>query len=75
MAATKRGGTLTLFVDGRPVGSCAAPEFATTQARDCALGGNPHFGGNEFLAARLADFHFYARSLSNEELEALSATR
>jgi len=75
LAATKRGGTLTLFVDGRPVGSCAAPEFATTQARDCALGGNPHFGGNEFLAARLADFHFYARSLSNEELEALSATR
>jgi hypothetical protein len=75
VAATKRGGTLTLFLDGRAVGSCAAPEFVTTQAQDCALGGNPHFSGNEFLPARFADFRFYARALSNEEIQALAAAR
>jgi hypothetical protein len=75
VAATKRGGTLTLFVDGRAVGSCAAPEFATTQALDCALGGNPHFSGNEFLAARFADFRFYTKSLSTEEIHALTVLR
>jgi hypothetical protein len=47
----------------------------TTQAQDCALGGNPHFRGNEFLAARFADFRFYGRSLSTEEIQVLAAVR
>lgn len=68
VAAVKRGGKLTLFVDGQSIGSCAAPEFTTTQATVCALGGNPHFSGNEFLAARFADFSFFARALTAEEL-------
>ena len=38
VAAAKRGAILTLFMDGLPVGSSAAPEFSTTTARDCALG-------------------------------------
>ena len=75
VAATKRGGTLTLFVDGQVVGSCAAPEFMTTQAQDCALGGNPHFSGKEFLAARFADFRFYAKALSTEEIQSLAAAQ
>jgi hypothetical protein len=75
VAAVKRGAGLTLYVDGKPVGSCGVPEFMTTQAQDCALGGNPHFTGNEFLAARFADFRFYARALSNEEIQALAAAR
>ncbi len=70
VAAVKRGGNLTLFVDGQSVGSCAAPEFTSTQATDCALGGNPHFSGNEFLAARLADFSFFNRALTAEEIRA-----
>ncbi|MBP9900055.1 MAG: glycoside hydrolase family 127 protein [Verrucomicrobia bacterium] len=72
VAAVKRGGTLTLFLDGQAVGTCAAPEFTTTQARDCALGGNPHFSGNEFLAARFADFSVFARALSAEEIRGLA---
>jgi hypothetical protein len=64
----KRGSKLTLFLDGQPAGSCAAPEFTTTSARDCALGGNPHFTGNEFLAATFAEFGLWARALSGEEL-------
>jgi len=71
VAAVKRGGTLTLFVNGQPAGSCAAPEFTTTQAKDCALGGNPHFTGNEFLAARFADFCVFARALTAGEVHGL----
>jgi hypothetical protein len=72
VAAVKRGGPLTLFLDGKPVGSCVAPEFTTTLAKDCALGGNPHFSGNEFLAARFADFSFFARALTAEEIQGMA---
>ena len=68
VAAARRGATLTLFVDGQAVGSSAAPEFMTTAAHACALGGNPHFKGNEFLAATFADFELWGRGLSDEEL-------
>jgi hypothetical protein len=64
VAAVKQGGTLTLYLDGKSVGSCPAPEFSVTQAKDCALGGNPHYGGNEFLAAKFADFRFLARAFA-----------
>ena len=72
MAALKRSGQLTLFLDGKEVGHVKAPLFNRTQAQDCALGGNPHFGGRECLAARFADFGFWARALSIEELGALA---
>ena len=75
IAAVKRGGTLTLYLNGQAAGSCAAPEFSRTQAADCALGGNPHYTGNEFLAARFADFCFYGRALSAGEIQQLAATR
>ena len=68
VGAVKHGSKLTLFLDGKPVGSSAAPEFTTTTARDCALGGNPHFSGNEFLAGTFAYFGLWARALSSEEL-------
>jgi hypothetical protein len=73
VAAVKRGGTLTLFINGKSAGSCAAPEFTTTQAKNCALGGNPNYTGNEFLAARLADFTLFARALSAEEIRELAS--
>ena len=73
VAAVKRGSTLTLFVDGWRIGESAAPEFTTTQATDCALGGNPHFSGNEFLAARFTDFAVFGRALMEDEIKALAA--
>jgi uncharacterized protein len=73
VAAVKRGTTLTLFLDGKPVGSSPAPEFSTTAAEDCALGGNPHFTGNEFLAATFTDFGLWSRALSDEEVQSLAA--
>ena len=72
VAAVKHGPRLTLFLDGQPAGSSAAPEFTTTSTRDCALSGNPHFTGNEFLAAIFADFGFWARALTNDELTQLA---
>ena len=60
------------MLDGKPAGSCGAPRFTTTAARDCALGGNPHFSGDESLAATFADFGFWERALSAEELQRLA---
>jgi DUF1680 family protein len=68
MAVVKAGSQLTLFVDGKPVSSVTVPMFVRSNARDFALGGNPHFGGNEFLAAQFSDLAFYARALSKEEI-------
>jgi len=73
VAAVKCGATLTLWVDGKAAGSCGVPQFMSTRAQDCALGGNPHFSGNEFLAARFADFRLDARALSPAEIQALAA--
>jgi hypothetical protein len=68
LAAVKRSDKLALFIDGRSVGDCSMPQFTTSTARECALGGNPHYGGNEFLAGTFADFGFWARALSADEL-------
>ena len=73
VAAVKTGTALELFLDGKPAGSCSAPGFNTTAARDCALGGNPHFTGNEFLAASFADFGMWERALSVAEIQRLAA--
>ena len=73
LAAVKEGVRLTLYVGGKPVGSCSVPEFSNTHAAACALGGNPHYTGNEFLAARFADFRFHNRALSAAEIQSLSA--
>ena len=75
LAAVKQAGTLTLYLDGQPVGSCAAPEFLTTQSELCALGGNPRYSGNEHLAARVADFHVWARALTAAEVRRLADSR
>jgi DUF1680 family protein len=72
IAAAKRGDKIVLFFDGRSAGSCSVPKFTTTTARDCALGGNPHHGGNEFLAATFADFGFWARAISDDELRQIA---
>ena len=56
VAAVKQGGQLPLYLDGRAVGSGSAPEVSRTQTQASALGKHPHYGGNEFLAARFADF-------------------
>lgn len=69
----KSGAILNLFLDGHPVGACAAAGFSTTNTQACALGGNPRFSGNEFLSATFADFGLWERALSPAEIERLAA--
>jgi hypothetical protein len=67
IAAVKEGSRLTLYVDGTAVGQAVAPYSIRSNAREVALGGNPRFAGNEFLAASVADFSFHGRAFSAEE--------
>jgi hypothetical protein len=71
-AAVKSGSKLSLYVDGQQKSTIEVPEYIATGAKDFALGGNPHYNGNEHLAVRLSEFRFYARALSLEEVTALS---
>jgi hypothetical protein len=73
VAAVKQSTTLSLYLNGDLVGSTPAPEFSVTRAKDCALGGNPHYAGDESLAARFADFGFLGRALSLREVVELWA--
>lgn len=73
LAAVKRGPGLVLWVDGREAGRCPAPEFSTSAARSCALGGNPNYAGHESLAATFSDFALFARALTPEEVAAWAA--
>jgi hypothetical protein len=68
IAGVKQGKKLTLYVNGKAYASASVPERVISGAEDFAIGGNPHYGGPEFLAARLADLRFFARALSAEEI-------
>ncbi|MCL4179909.1 MAG: glycoside hydrolase family 127 protein, partial [Verrucomicrobia bacterium] len=68
LAAVRRASELSLYVNGNLAGSIPVPAFVDTRAIDCALGANPHYGGDESLAARFADFRFHARALSPDEI-------
>jgi hypothetical protein len=48
------------------------PAFITTQAKACALGGNPNYSGNEFLSGRFANFRFFDRALESREIKELA---
>jgi hypothetical protein len=69
VAAVKSGAKLTLHVNGDEKTSAGVPEEVYSEAGSVALGGNPNFGGNEFLAASLSDFALYARALSAGEIQ------
>jgi hypothetical protein len=71
VAGVKQGAKLTLYIDGQAHSTAKAPPALVSSAADFAIGGNPNFGGPEFLAARLADLKFYARALSPDEVKQL----
>ncbi|MEW6157195.1 MAG: beta-L-arabinofuranosidase domain-containing protein [Verrucomicrobiota bacterium] len=71
IAAVKSGSDLVLYVDGHIRGRATVPLYIYSTAKDLALGGNPHFPGNEFLAADFSDLNFYSKALSAEEVAAL----
>jgi hypothetical protein len=73
VAAVKRGPRLALHVDGEERAAVAVPEVVFSDAGSIALGGNPNFGGNESLAAAVAEFTLAARALGAEEIRELAA--
>jgi hypothetical protein len=68
VAAVKAGDTLRLFLDGKPGSTATAPVFHHSGATEVALGGNPRYPGNEYLAGTFADFRLYARALQSQEI-------
>ena len=72
-AVVKEGTQLRLYVDGALASSTAVPGVVWSSAQDFALGGNPHFSGDEFLAARFCQFTFYGRALTGPEIATLAA--
>jgi hypothetical protein len=75
LAAVKSDGQLILYVDGKVRETATAPQFIASAAKSLALGGNPNFSGNEFLAAQFADFAFCGRALTAEEVASLAEAR
>lgn len=72
--AVKEGARLTVYLDGKLVGSATVPYSLRSNSREVALGGNPRFTGNEFLQARFAGFTLRSRALGpNEIARALDA--
>jgi hypothetical protein len=68
VAAVKRGGVLTLYVDGKATGTAAVPERVHSESREVGIGFNPFFSGGEHFVGRIAGVRFYARAMSAEEV-------
>ncbi|HUS37609.1 MAG TPA: beta-L-arabinofuranosidase domain-containing protein [Verrucomicrobiae bacterium] len=69
LLAVKRDNRLHLYINGVKRGETSAPANLVTASRTVALGGNPLYtGGNEYLRAQFAEFKFYARALTPEEI-------
>jgi DUF1680 family protein len=58
VTAEKKGSKLTLSLDGKERASTTVPEFISTRAKDFAIGGNPHFQGNEFMDGEVEKLSF-----------------
>jgi hypothetical protein len=69
LAAVKAGPQLALYLDGKPAARLAVPAEIHSAARDFALGGNPHFTGqNEHLACRVAKLSMHVRAMTAQEI-------
>ena len=75
VAGVKEGRKLVLYIDGKPHSTAYVPRTITSSATDFAIGGNPHYGGPEFLPARLAELKFFARALSADEVKRLRQSK
>lgn len=73
VAVVKQGSSLTLWLDGKARSKAAVPSIISSSSRLIALGGNPLFDGNEFLAMDATEFRLFGRALSENEVVALSA--
>jgi hypothetical protein len=70
VAAVKQGATLTLYVNGVAGMPVKVPEHIHSASTEVGVGYNPNFIGGEHFVGRIADFAFYARALTAEEIKA-----
>ena len=75
LAAVKHRDRLTLYLDGEARRTVPVPAILDTKSDDCALGGNPHYTGPEFLAATFRNLEIRRRALTPAEIDALARTK
>ena len=75
IAAVKRGDRLTLYLDGEARRTVPVPATLDTKSDDCAIGGNPHYDGPEFLAATFRNLEICRRALTPAEIDTLVRTK
>jgi hypothetical protein len=72
LAVTRDADRLALFVNGEPAAEAFVPPGTIeVQADDFALGGNPHYSGDEYLHGDLDDFVFMAHALDADGIRRL----
>jgi hypothetical protein len=74
VAAAKQGGTLRLYVDGKPVGQSAEfnpADYDLSSEAPIRIG----FGPNDYFNGRLSDVRVYSRGLSDAEVKGLGQSR
>ncbi len=69
-AVVKEADRLRLYINGKLETEGPAPIQVVPATRTCALGGNPEFSGDEFLAGAFAKFRLWGRALSAAEVAA-----
>lgn len=72
VAAVKEGSQLRLYLNGKEVSATAVATIVRSPSTEVAIGGNPHFDGDESLPGRYAAFRFYARALATTEIGGLA---
>lgn len=75
VVAVKSGTQLSLYLDGKQVAQTGVRGPVMTRAQDFSLGANPHYAGDEYLIGRLADFVWYGKALTDEEIAELAARK
>ena len=69
VCVVKDGSQITLYLDGRKVADMKVPTEIRSQARDFALGGNPHYtAASEHLACRVTGLQMTLRAMTADEV-------
>ena len=74
LAVTRRGNTVTLFVDGQATGTLADAPFAPHQLGATTQNwlGRAQYGADPYFAGRMQDFRLYSGALTSVQITALA---
>ena len=68
VAAVKKGGKLTLYVNGTEAQSTGCAGHLPTKSTQVGIGFNPVYSGGEHFRGAIDNFAFYARALNGHEI-------